>query len=287
VPVTPLDLLWLEITGLCQLRCDHCYADSGPHGTHGTLSAADWTHILDQGRDLDVSLVQFIGGEPTLHPGLPRLMDHALNLGLKVEVYTNLVRVTEELWRVFGRDGVRLATSYYSSDAAEHDAFTGQRSHARTLANIERALRLGIPLRAGIIVRDAGADTGAAAKAQLEALGVTSVGIDRIRGVGRGRGEAVPGVDELCGACAAGKLAISATGAVWPCVFSRWLPVGDIRGDSLAAINRAADAVRGELATAFAQRRPVRTLKCPPDGDGDPCRPPCDPHYQCPPFKPL
>ena len=84
MPVTPLNLLWLEITGLCQLRCQHCYADSGPHGTHGSLSVADWTSILDQACELGTSLVQFIGGEPTLHPGLPRLVTHALDLGLEL-----------------------------------------------------------------------------------------------------------------------------------------------------------------------------------------------------------
>lgn len=31
----PLRFLWLEITGRCQLACAHCYADSGPTGTHG------------------------------------------------------------------------------------------------------------------------------------------------------------------------------------------------------------------------------------------------------------
>ena len=48
-----------------------------------------------------VEFVQFIGGEPTLHPALPKLIDHALTRGLAVEVFTNLVHVTEALWGVF------------------------------------------------------------------------------------------------------------------------------------------------------------------------------------------
>jgi MoaA/NifB/PqqE/SkfB family radical SAM enzyme len=27
--VRPLDFLWLEVTGKCQLACSHCYASSG------------------------------------------------------------------------------------------------------------------------------------------------------------------------------------------------------------------------------------------------------------------
>lgn len=48
-------------------------------------------------------MVQFIGGEPTLHPGLTSLVDHALGAGLLVEVFTNLVHVTDPLWRVLSR----------------------------------------------------------------------------------------------------------------------------------------------------------------------------------------
>jgi hypothetical protein len=48
------------------------------------------------------------------------------------------VRVTPELWRLFGLDGVSLAVSYYSIHAAEPDALTGRRSHDRTLRSARR-----------------------------------------------------------------------------------------------------------------------------------------------------
>ena len=42
-----LRFVWLEVTGSCQLVCGHCYADSGPDGTHGQMSTDDW---LEDGR---------------------------------------------------------------------------------------------------------------------------------------------------------------------------------------------------------------------------------------------
>lgn len=50
--------------------------------------------------------------------------------------------------------------------------------------------------------------------------------------------------------------AISPDGAVWPCVFSRWLPAGSVLDAELAAILTSVEAtrIRGELATAFAAR---------------------------------
>lgn len=151
-----LSFVWLEITGRCQLHCEHCYADSGPRGDHGSMTCADWLSVVDQAAALDVAMVQFIGGEPTLHPDLPMLVSHALECGLSVEIFSNLANVTPRLWSTFALSGVRLATSYYADGASQHDAVTTRPgSYARTKANIAEAVRRSIPIRVGIIdVRD-------------------------------------------------------------------------------------------------------------------------------------
>ena len=267
--------LWLEITGKCQLECTHCYAESGPSGTHGVMTPDDWTRLLDEAAGIGVSMVQFIGGEPTLHPALPQLIDHALQVGLEVEVFSNLVHVSNAMWARFEQPGVRLACSYYSDQAAQHTAVTRRAgSHARTRANIIEALRRSIPLRVGVI--DMSDDQGAdAALAELKTLGVTEVGYDRLRHVGRGVGSKTASADQLCGHCTSGVLAIAADGAVWPCVFSRWLPVGNVRTQSLRAViegQRLAE-VHAELNAQFA---PLE-MSCLPGMCDPKCGPSCGP----------
>ncbi|MDT3398409.1 hypothetical protein RKE29_17435 [Streptomyces sp. B1866] len=39
---------WLEITGLCNLTCRHCYANSSPKGDHGTMTDTDWFRVIDE-----------------------------------------------------------------------------------------------------------------------------------------------------------------------------------------------------------------------------------------------
>ncbi|HZU16536.1 MAG TPA: radical SAM/SPASM domain-containing protein [Candidatus Dormibacteraeota bacterium] len=257
-----LSFLWLEITGRCQLRCEHCYADSGPWGTHGRMSELDWRRVLDEAADLGVRTVQFIGGEPTLHPALATLVCHAVDRGIEVEVFSNLVRVPSRLWEVFKDAGVSLATSYYSPKAAEHDAITGHRSHDRTLVGIRRALELGIPLRVGVISVRGDQDLEGAVT-ELRALGVQDVGVDRLRQVGRGVRDRRPAVDQLCGSCTQGSLAVSPTGAVWPCPFARWLEIGDVRRSSLAEVHlgETAARVRRELEREF---RRLHVVACQP-----------------------
>jgi MoaA/NifB/PqqE/SkfB family radical SAM enzyme len=61
---SPIYSLWAEITGICQLSCTHCYAGSGPDGTHGTMTADDWETTLTEASALGTQNVCFIGGEP-------------------------------------------------------------------------------------------------------------------------------------------------------------------------------------------------------------------------------
>lgn len=256
------DFLWLELTGKCQLECKHCYADSGPEGTHGTMTLADWQSAIDQAAELGVWMVQFIGGEPTLHPDLPALLEHALGAGIEVEVYSNLVHVSDRLWELFAQPGVRIATSFYSDDTAQHAAITGRNTMRHTLANIGEALRRDIPLRVGLI--DLGDEQRVdQAKMLLADLGVTDVGVDRMRLLGRPARTAC-NASELCGKCGNGIAAILPDGTVTPCPLSRWLSAGRLPHAPLADL--VAEAGR------IAEREIVPALP-------DACRPPCEP--QC------
>jgi MoaA/NifB/PqqE/SkfB family radical SAM enzyme len=274
-----LRFAWLEITGRCQLSCDHCYASSGPAGSHGRMTMDDWLRVIDQAAGLGVDWVQFIGGEPTLYPGLASLIEHATSRALRVEVFSNLVHVGASLWPVFTACDVELATSWYSDDAAEHAAITGRQTRDRTLANIREALARSIPLRVGIIgVRQS--QRAREAWALLETAGVTSIGYDDMRQIGRGARDRDGGVAELCGSCADGVLAISPSGDVWPCVFSRWLPAGNVIDQPLAEIaaGPALATIRNDLSEAFSERDRLGAA-CKPD-----CKPSCTPSRRCPPY---
>jgi MoaA/NifB/PqqE/SkfB family radical SAM enzyme len=245
------------------------------------MTETDWRRVLDQAADLGVELVQYIGGEPTMYPALPGLIDHALGRGLAVEVFSHLAHVTDEMWDVFARAGVSLATSFYADNAEQHEAITQRRgSYADTKANIATAVDRGIPVRAGVIDGLVDGQRATSARAELVDLGVPSIGYDRLRQVGRGVRDAQASVEQLCGRCGDGVAAISPDGVVWPCVFSRWLSLGNVLDDELAAIlaGPQADRVRAELAEAFATRQSESHVeaKCAPD----PCYPDCNPACQ-------
>lgn len=263
--------LELEITGRCQLQCEHCLTESSPLVGHGSLATGDWFQVIEQAADMGFHTIQFIGGEPTLRKDLPLMVARALDLSRKVEIYSNLYQVSAELWALLRDPRVHLATSYYSDDADQHDAITGRRgSFARTRANIARALAEGIELRVGIVVlyQDQRADE---AYADLLAMGVSAgqINSDRARGIGRAAQQLglETGVSELCGGCGKGRAAILPDGTVAPCVLGRILPVGNVTTTSLVEL-LTSDAWKGALSVV-----PEKLAStCPPNDSGD-----CDP----------
>ncbi|MFJ8489534.1 radical SAM protein [Streptomyces sp. NPDC094038] len=264
-PTTAPRVVELEITGACQLQCTQCFAESGPNGTHGAMTAGDWRRVVSDAAALGAREVQLIGGEPTTHPAWAELVDHALSRGLQVEVYSNLFHIKPGWWCLLAREGVKLATSYYSDRAEEHDQITTRPgSYVRTRANIAEAVRRGIPLRVGIVSVLPGQRV-TEARRELETLGVTAIRTDRTRHLGRA---SLPGARadtaQLCGRCGHAQAAVLPSGEVTPCVMSRWLTTGNVRERGLAAI------LGGEAWAEALSAIPARA-------DGNPCDPDCKP----------
>ncbi|WP_043486426.1 MULTISPECIES: radical SAM protein [Streptomyces] len=272
----------LEITGTCQLRCDHCCTGSSPQAPAGEMTRDDWSGVIADVAEVGIPTVQFIGGEPTLSPHLPQFIDEALALGLEVEVYSNLTHVRPSLWNAFSRKGVCLATSYYSDDRAQHEQITRTRgSLDRTRANITEAVRRGIPMRAGIVEVIEGQRVEQA-KAELLRLGINKIKIDRMRKVGRAaeQGAGTPTVGELCGHCFRHSASVSPDGSVSGCILSRFMIAGNVREQRLAEILRS-----NRWAEMIAAVPEPRAGACTPDdsNDCDPARTPaCAPKHYAP-----
>jgi MoaA/NifB/PqqE/SkfB family radical SAM enzyme len=299
-PVTSdLSFLWLEITGKCNLRCSHCYAESGPEiDLYGDMSYDDWIRVIDEAAELSCRSVQFIGGEPTMHPRLDDLVDHANHRGFGfIEVFTNATRLGKELLGCFRRCGVHVATSFYSDDPVIHEQVTRREgSWERTVRGIETVLAAGLPIRVGVIETERNVGHAPRTIEFLKTLGVHEVRIDRERGVGRSTlvqlGVEEERYEELCGQCWKGKLCVTSSGDVFPCVFSRATRLGDVRAGLLPILQSTKLTDFRQKVRALNDRVPSLDMtastgfpnmtcepECGPGGCGPgPCGPgPCEP----------
>jgi MoaA/NifB/PqqE/SkfB family radical SAM enzyme len=302
LPIDAFDFLWMELTPHCNLNCVHCYADSSPHRPlDESMQLADWMDTLNQAADLGCKRAQFIGGEPTLYPGLAELIEHARSRDFEhLEVFTNGTVLTEKLKSIFARCDVNLAFSVYASQEEVHDGITRQKGSLRkTLTSMRWALDAGLTVRTAIVKMGANVNQVAETVRMLQAMGVPSVSDDRIRGIGRGSREVrsdTP-MKELCGACGNDQLCVSSDGQIYPCVFSHFCPLGRFKdglapavlGHELHAFRKAVRASRFEVADGLDPERLTQwnASPCNPETPAPPCgperpAPPCGPERPAP-----
>jgi MoaA/NifB/PqqE/SkfB family radical SAM enzyme len=244
--------LFIELTGQCNERCSHCYASASPDVAE-SLGEDLVIETLGQARELGFTSVQLTGGDPLLADTCLPAARKARELGFPViEIYTNGLALTDRLLQELAELEVCFAFSIYGQDPLVHDVVTQvSGSHRRTLDAVERTVKADLEARVGII--DTG-QTGFNLEATVDllvGLGVSAdaIGFDVQREVGRGNyqsaaqdselpkaGDLAPLLpDELTGVFA-GTAAVSYDGYVYPCIFSRDLPLGCIGETGLAAI---------------------------------------------------
>ena len=80
--LTRRGVLWLGLR--CDVRCKFCYDEHVPAARKGWLPLADATRALDKFRSYyGNQFVDFMGGEPTLHPQILDITAHAARIGFR------------------------------------------------------------------------------------------------------------------------------------------------------------------------------------------------------------
>lgn len=88
-------VVW-NITRTCNLKCVHCYNDSGVGKPANEVSTDQAKGILDDLAEFGVPSVLFSGGEPLMRPDLFELIEYAGGKGLRTVISTNGTLITEE-----------------------------------------------------------------------------------------------------------------------------------------------------------------------------------------------
>lgn len=229
-----LNFLTLELTTTCNLKCLHCYSDSTSQiPIKGEMNLQDWKKVILESFEVGCRNVQFIGGEVTIHPDLSELIYYADSLGyLFIEVYTNGTNLNSKLKEVLIDTNVNLAFSIYSDQPIIHDSITKHNgSFQKSVESINWAIKAGLKIRVGVVEMKANEGMIEQTISFLSELGVVNIEVDQVRGIGRGKNDhdSETRLDELCGKCTNGGICVTSTGQAYPCVFSRFWPLGNIK----------------------------------------------------------
>lgn len=259
-PPWHLQFAWLELTNRCNLRCIHCYSDSGSSQLlgKGALSREHFGRLISELAELGCSAVQLTGGEALLmEEQLLDLVVIAKGNGIKVEVFTNLTLLTTTIAKFFKEHDVQVGTSLYASNEQLHDSITRVKgSFARTVQSIRELVSGDITVRIGIVAMPQNENSlNETIRFAKEELGVVQVRASQVLHVGRGCGIAsddfIPLGDKLTfpkiskedfiarvygHGCWRGKIAIAPTGDVFPCPPARDIVLGNVKRQSLSDI---------------------------------------------------
>ena len=89
-------VVW-NITRACNLRCVHCYNDSGTSKAGDELSTDEAKAVLDDLSGFEVPSILFSGGEPLMRPDLFELLGYAVKRGLRAVLSTNGTLITADV----------------------------------------------------------------------------------------------------------------------------------------------------------------------------------------------
>jgi MoaA/NifB/PqqE/SkfB family radical SAM enzyme len=238
-----LDFLWLELTNACNNRCLHCYSESSPVSSKNSLPHERWLSLITEAKNAGATAIQFIGGEPLLYPKWKSLALKACeeNYGL-IEIFTNATLITDDDIEFFKAHNISIATTIYADNSHVHDAVTlNSGSFTKTMDAVEKILAKGVALRVASVIMRANEDQAENVLALCQRLGVEGGPPDVVRPGGRGSNDDIlplfyqkPPIkppfqtDEISffqarkyHSCLCGKIAVTTSGDVIPCIFAR------------------------------------------------------------------
>jgi len=187
--VFPMRFFWFEVTPRCNLRCIHCYNESGPELPHIIYDKEKMIKIMQRMYDYGCKNIHFIGGEPLiLGELLGELIICARKIGFNfIEVFSNLTLLNRRMLDIFVDNNISIATSIYGPNGAIHDMITKQPgSFDKTIKAVKQILNAGMNIRTSTIKMKQNAEYIEDTNTFLKKLGINNSKSDIVRPAGRG-----------------------------------------------------------------------------------------------------
>ncbi|HEY7410713.1 MAG TPA: radical SAM protein [Vicinamibacteria bacterium] len=159
----------LYLTHRCNLRCVYC---NSPFMKTPELTREQWLGVVDELAAVGCRRVAILGGEPTLRPDLPDIVDRARGHGLSCALTSNGLLTPRVMERLRGLDTLVLSLD---APGPANDAVRGAGVFEAVRAAIAAARRVGVPVKLNAVLsaRTAPCLDDLLAFAEAEGLDVT------------------------------------------------------------------------------------------------------------------
>ncbi|NRQ37978.1 radical SAM protein [Nonomuraea sp. NN258] len=156
-PTTSRGVLWLGLH--CDVRCKFCYDELVPLREKAWMPLEEAFGALEKFRGFyHNEFVDFMGGEPTLHPHALEIVAHAADLGLRPTVITHGMRLADlRLVRAYAEAGIHdfLVSIHGIGQTVAEIHQRDRHNYSRQMQALDNLRLLGIPFRFNVtMIRD-------------------------------------------------------------------------------------------------------------------------------------
>lgn len=145
------DIIFIELTRACNLRCTHCLNSSGKK-MKNQLNYDEIKKMINDLANCGLQEVRLTGGEPLLFKGIYEIIKLCKENGLYVSIGTNGTLITKEVAKKLKEAGLDKAVVSIDGNEENHDKIRGKNNFNLALNGLMNLKEEGIRVRINSVI---------------------------------------------------------------------------------------------------------------------------------------
>ena len=151
------DIVYLELTRACNLKCIHCLNNSGIK-QKDELTKEDLLKLIKNFSSHGVQEIRFTGGEPLLFNGIYDLIRFATEEGICTSLGTNGTLVTKEVAKKLKESGLKKVVVSIDGNKKTHDKIRGKKNYQKAMNGLKYLKQNDINVRVNSVIMKSNMD---------------------------------------------------------------------------------------------------------------------------------
>lgn len=138
--------LFIELTKKCNLRCVHCFNESG-QSIKGEWSWDSLNKVLEECEKLGVFKIRFTGGEPILSPYLMQALEFCKDHGITTSIGTNATLISYQIAKRLKKAGLDMAVVSIDGTGETYESIRRGAKYIDFINGVDNLVKSGIKVR--------------------------------------------------------------------------------------------------------------------------------------------
>lgn len=145
------DIIYLELTRGCNLRCKHCLNNSGEI-MDNQLNEEEFEKLIMDFSKAGVQEIRFTGGEPLLYGDIYKLLKLCTDNGVCTSLGTNGTLINKEIAENLKKAGLKKAVVSIDGTKDMHDEIRGKGNFEKAMSGLTYLKEAGIDVRVNAVI---------------------------------------------------------------------------------------------------------------------------------------